>query len=218
MIKKPVIFLYFLLAGFNSFAQWQDFGLWTEISLEKKISPRWEVSLTESIRLNENVTALNQHYTHLSGTYKISKAFSLTLAYRNSQRFNFDETIDFRHRAQLEAAYKHKLGQLGIELQERFQIRYDNIRREAGWEIPQIYYRTRLTLDYDLDSRFTPFASAEIFLNQSRYIDNLRLRAGFDYDFNKKNSVRLYYMIDQDLQENDPLRFFAIGLGYKFSF
>lgn len=218
MSKKTSIFLFLTLVSPAALAQQDDFGVWTEISLEKKINPRWEVSLTESIRLHENATTLSQHYTHLAGTCKISRAFSLTLAYRNSQRFNFDETIDYRHRAQLEAVYKRRLGQLGVELQERFQIRYDNIKREAGWEIPQIYYRTRLTLDYDLDSRFTPFASAELFLDQSWFLDNIRLRAGFDYEFNKRNSARFYYMIDQDLQENDPLRLYALGLGYKFSF
>ncbi|MGV3631637.1 MAG: DUF2490 domain-containing protein [Bacteroidota bacterium] len=217
MSKKAGIF-FSLLLPLAAFGQQEDFGIWTAISLEKKINPRWEISLTESVRLNENATALNQHYSHLSGTYKVSKTFSLTVAYRNSQRFNFDETIDYRHRMQLEAAYKRKLGQWGIELQERFQIRYDNIHRESGWEAPQIYYRTRLTLDYDLDSRVKPFASAELFINQSLYLDNIRLRAGFTYDFNKRNSVRLYYMIDQDLQENDPLRLYALCLGYKFSF
>lgn len=218
MSKRAVISLFSILFSLASFSQRNDFGLWTEITLEKKISPRWEISLTESIRLNENSTRLNQHYTHLSGTYKISKALSVSLAYRNSQRFDFDQTIDYRHRLQLEAAYKRKLGHLGIEVQERFQIRYDNIQREADWEIPQIYYRTRFTLDYDLDSRFSPFASAELFLNQSLFLDNIRLRAGLDYEFNKKNSIRVYYMIDQDLQVNDPLRLYVLGLNYKFSF
>ena len=218
MNKKTGIAFLFVLFSLAVSAQWQDFGVWTEITAEKKINPRWEVSWTESVRLNENALQFQQHYSHLAAGYKISKNFQLALAYRNSQKVQPDESVDYRNRAQLEAVYKLKWKKIGIEFQERYQVLYKNIGRESGWKDPEITYRSRITVDYDLDRKIKPFASFEVFITEEIYANNLRSRIGFDYDFNKKHSARLFYMIDQDVQENDPLRLYALGLAYKFSF
>ena len=218
MIKNRIfISLFVLLNGF-SFAQTKDFGIWSQVTLEKKFTPRLSLGLTECIRLNENATQLSTHYSQLALDYVLLKKLSVSFGYRNAQKFTFDEKINYRQRFQLDFIYKIKLQKLKIEFQERFQMQFQNIGRSETGLIPEYYFRTKVTLTYDLEKRITPYCSAEIFLNQYKYIDNLRFRVGFDYEFNKKNSAKIYYMLDQDVQQNDPLGFYALGFAYKYSF
>lgn len=216
---RKFVFLTIISVAFNASAQWKDFGIWSQISIEKKWSPRFSSSVSESIRLSENATFLNTHFTHLSLSYKLSPKFALIAGFRNAQRFRFDETIDFRQRFQLDAVYSFKLGSFDFDLQERAQIQFENINRSDNWMIPEFYLRTRFTSSYSTSSRFTPFASAEIFHNVSdKQIDNLRLRIGSGFELNKHNQFKLFYMIDQDLNQNNPLSFFAFGSSYEYRF
>lgn len=200
-------------------AQWNDFAYWNEWSIEKKMTPQMSLTLTEGTRFNENVTHFQSHYSHLTFQYKFTKRFSASIAYRNNQRFNFDETIDFRHRFQMDLSYKFKLKNIEIGLQQRFQTLYENINRSADWRTPRNYLRTKLTVGTDLDSKFNYFTSAELFYSMSgKFIDNLRFKLGTTFEQNKKNKWSLYYMIDQDVQVTNPLRLFAVGTSYTYSF
>lgn len=218
MTKKSFFISLVCLLNGLSFAQTKDFGIWSQVTIEKKFTPRFAINLTECIRQNDNATRINTHYTHLGVDYKIAKNSNLIFGYRNAQKFSFDEKTTFRQRFQLDFVYKFKLNKLKIELQERFQMQFDNISRSEKGSIPEFYFRTRATLSYDLEKRITPYCSAEIFLNQYKYIDNLRFRVGFSYEFNKKNSVKLYYMLDQDVQQKNPQGLYALGFAYKYSF
>lgn len=218
MSKKNILSLCLILICNSLFSQWNDFGIWSQITLEKKFTPRFVINLTECIRLKENASQINTHYSQLGLEYKLTQKIDLAFGYRNAQKFKFDETVDYRQRFQLDFVYKLKFKKLKIELQERFQTQFENIGRSSTGLTPQFYFRTKATLSYDLERRITPYCSAELFLNQYKYIDKLRFRVGFSYDFNKKNSLKTYYMLDQQVQQNNPLSLFALGVAYKYSF
>jgi len=218
MTKKYSLVFCFLLMCLTLSAQRKDFGIWSQLTLEKKITPRLAIGLTESVRLNENASRVNTHYSQVKINYKVARKINLVLGYRNAQKFSFDEKTDYRQRFQLDFIYKLKIKKLKIELQERFQTQFENIGRSDNALVPEFYYRTRATLSYNLNRKITPYCSAELFVNQDLIADKIRCRLGFSYDFDKRNSVKAYYMLDQQIQRNDPLGFYALGLGYKFSF
>lgn len=215
---NKLFFIVCLFWTFYTTAQWNDFGVRSRFTIEKRLNPRWRLALAETMRFNENATQLNQLYTSFSTSYRLSKTFSFRGTYRFEQKFNYDETIDLRHRLQVDVLIRFQLEKLRIELQERFQIRYRNILREENWNIPKIYFRPGINLEYDLNSKFTPYVSGEVYLNQKGFIDNLRFVVGGGYDFNKHHSIKLYYLIDKEIQVKNPLTFFIIGTAYKYSF
>ncbi|MES2587392.1 MAG: DUF2490 domain-containing protein [Bacteroidota bacterium] len=218
-MTKKIVFISIIVVFSGRFlAQSKDFGLWTAISLEKNINTRFSLELTEALRLNENVTQIAQHYSQLAASYKIDKGFYVTLAYRNSQKFKYDETVSYRNRLQIGLSYKFALKNLGIEFQERFQSQIRDINRRDDWKIPKNYLRTRLTLTYDLNRKIEPFVSGELFYELSEEFDNYRLRAGFSYEINKFQSIKSYYMLDQEIQVKDPNSNFVLGFAYKYSF
>jgi predicted porin len=199
-------------------AQEKDFGLWTQVSLEKKFTPRFSVQIREALRLDENASRIAVHYTQAIISYKLTNSFGLNVAYRNSQKFKFDETISYRSRFQVDLVYKTKLKNLELEIQERIQTQFSDINRNADWKTPKNTLRSRFTLSYDLGKRITPFFYYELFYHINNDFDNQRFRLGLDYEINKKQGMTLFYMLDQEIRVNNPLSTYALGVSYKYAF
>jgi hypothetical protein len=214
--------LYTFLGTFFIFscliAQEKDFGLWTQVSLEKKFTPRFSIQIREALRLDENATRIAVHYSQAIVSYKLTKNFALNVAYRNSQRFRFDETVSYRSRFQADLIYKTKFKKLEFEIQERIQTQFTDINRSSDWRTPKNTMRSRFTVSYDFGKRITPFFYYELFYHINNNFDNQRFRLGLDYEINKKQGMTLFYMLDQELNSNNPLSTYALGLSYKFSF
>ena len=78
--------------------------------------------------------------------------------------------------------------------------------------------RSRLTVKWDIRKcPIKPFVSAELFtrVDEWRFHDKIRYRAGADYKINKDNSVSLFY-IYQNANDDDEPAGHAIGASYSF--
>ncbi len=215
---KKIRFIFFLIISSNGlFAQTKDFGVWTNLSLEKNLSTRLNFTLTESVRFDENASQLSQHLTSLSGSYKITKKLSFSTTLRYAQKFKYDESINLKSRFQIGFLYKIKIKNLGINLEERFQSQLTNVKRAENWEIPSNYFRSRITIKYDLKKKIEPFFSTELFYNVGINFDNLRSRLGIEYEIDKFQSFKVFYMIDKEFNVKNPSTNYILGLGYKFS-
>ncbi|MBE6303309.1 MAG: DUF2490 domain-containing protein [Bacteroidales bacterium] len=78
--------------------------------------------------------------------------------------------------------------------------------------------RSRLTVKWDIRKcPIKPFVSAELFtrVDEWRFHDKIRYRAGVDYKIDKDNSVSLFY-IYQNANDDDEPAGHAIGASYSF--
>jgi hypothetical protein len=78
--------------------------------------------------------------------------------------------------------------------------------------------RSRLTVKWDIRKcPIKPFVSAELFtrVDEWRFHDKIRYRAGADYKINKDNSVSLYYIYQRTNDSETPAGH-AIGASYSF--
>ena len=78
--------------------------------------------------------------------------------------------------------------------------------------------RSRLTVKWDIRKcPIKPFVSAELFtrVDEWRFHDKIRYRAGADYKIDKDNSVSLFY-IYQNANDDDEPAGHAIGASYSF--
>ena len=78
--------------------------------------------------------------------------------------------------------------------------------------------RSRLTVKWDIRKcPLKPFVSAELFtrVDEWRFHDKIRYRAGADYKIDKDNSVSLFY-IYQNSSDGDEPAGHAIGASYSF--
>jgi hypothetical protein len=216
-VKILAIFSSILFFCFNLKAQENDFALWSEVSLEKMFTPRFSIKLREALRTAENSTRIDNHFTQLNFSYILTNKIDISVAYRNAQKFKFDETVSYRSRFHFDLRYKIKFKKFDFVFQERIQSRFSDINRSDDWQTPKNVLRSRLTIRYDFEKRFKPFFYYEFSYNlNDKLISNQRFRLGLDYEINKKQACRIFYMIDQELNRNNPLSTFALGLQYRF--
>jgi hypothetical protein len=204
------------------YSQVNDAGLWASINLEKKMNQKFSLNLTEELRFNENISELGMAFTELEADFKFYKSFSFAMNYRFAQKKQVDNFYSMRHRFGLEFSYKHKIKKLSIALTEKYQWYYSDIYSSENGKVPDRYLRTKLQVKFNLEKKYTPYVSAELFyfINNPTggEINNTRYIAGFEYEFNKKMSVDLYYLINKEINVNDALTSYVNGIEFNYSF
>lgn len=221
-MNKYFLFLLFLLPAFNSNAQVNDAGLWTSINIEKKISKGFTAALSQEFRFKENISELGTAFTEVGIEHKIIKRLSFGIGYRFIQSRSLDDAYSLRHRLMADLSYRYKIKHVGITLRERFQSQVKDVQYGEDGFAPVHYLRSKMSIKYAPEKKYAPWISAELFYqlnnNKGNEIDNIRYAAGIDYDFNKRHSVGLFYLINQEINMSDPLTEYISGISYKYSF
>ncbi len=221
--KHTRLLIILLLSCFTVGAQTKDAGLWLGLKLEKKVHAWATLSLSEELRLNENITELGTAFTEISWSSGWHSGFNGGIAYRFIQKRQLDDSYELRHRYHLELSYRYKFNRsLSISLRERFQNQYKDVNRMADGITKEYALRSKLGLKYTPFKKLSFDGSCEVYyqLNnpEGNEIDNLRYSLGTEYKLSKKQSIELYYLIDQELHVNDPWTSYIVGLGYTFEF
>lgn len=223
-MKKIVLLLFVcLLVAFSSKlkAQVNDAGLWMTVSVEKKLNKKFKVVVAEEMRLRENISMIGQLFTDVSLQYKVTKYFFISGSYRFAMKQTLDFYYEPRQRFYADLVYKFKAAKFDFNIRTRVQDqdRYTIPKGENNRQT--LYWRNKVAAKYGIKD-FTPFVSFEVYYPLNNYqgnaIDGLRYQAGTDYKINKSNSITIYYLIDQEIQVNNPLNSYVIGLEYNYSF
>ena len=96
----------------------------------------------------------------------------------------------------------------------RFQSQYSGVNTSENGKVPDNYLRTKLSVKYDFEKRYTPYLSGETFFHLNApdgiLFDNYRLSFGFEYEFTKRSDIQLGYLIDREVQASIefPIRMF----------
>jgi hypothetical protein len=224
MSKKCLWLFFSLMVGISApaIAQVKDAGLWASINLEKKLSRKVSIHFTEELRFNENITELGTFFSELTGEYKFSKVLSISGGYRFINKRRVDDSYSKRHRYLFNLNVKGKVGQLGMNLRIRYQSQYADVESSPDGQTPSNYVRPKLTLKYDLNKKYMPWAYGELFVHVNRadgvLLDNYRAGAGFEYDFSKRSSIELGYLINGELQVANPWTDYIISIGWNYIF
>ncbi len=182
----------------------KDAWLWGTLSLDKKLSKKFTVDLDEELRMFDNMSRVNLFFTNLSLEYKLSKTFHFAVAYRFINK-NQDTYYSQRHRVYVDASYRKKWKQFTFVYRLRLQGQMRDIHSsDKGYSV-ETYMRHKFDLQYSY-KKFKPYLAAEFryqFTNPrdpggDDLWDRGRYYAGCEYDFNKKNELNLYYMIQHD--------------------
>ena len=224
-MNKNYIFLLFsfLVISFNSFSQEEDAGLWTSVDIQKKLSSNSTLSFSEELRFNENISQLGTAFTEIGFSHKIIKRLTGSIAYRFIQVRQLDDSYSTRHRLFIDLAYRVKYKKIIFTLRERLQSQVKDVQSSDADLSPQYTsLRNKLTVKYDTDKKYTPWIACEMYYQLSNpdgnEIDNMRYSLGVDYKFNKKNSITLSYLINQEVNVNNPLTSYIVGVNYSYSF
>ena len=224
--KIKILFLFILLLSSLCIKAQvtNDAGLWTTLSIEKEFTKKFSVSVDEEIRLKENFTQLNLLYTNLGLNYKFTKAFKVSLTYRMIEKYMPDDWLSFRHRLMLDISYKQKIKSFSLYYRSRFQSEVQQYYSTEFGKIPEWYWRHKFELKYNLN-KFSPYLGTELryqFTNP-RSVENdygwhrIRMFAGTDYKIDSRNTVGLYYLIQQEYDVKNPSNLYIVGLEYSLT-
>lgn len=210
--------LFFCLFSLSlTYTQVNDASIWAELEFQKKINLRQTIGISENLRLIENYTQVSTHFTQINYQYKFFKQFSVAFSYRFAQRYKYDQTMSFRNRFMLDLNYKIKFKAVSISLRERFQQQFQNALR-TNWQDYTTTFRSKITIDYDLEKKFEPFVSGEVFLENFNLLNNIRLAVGLNYEFSKYCSFQLSYIVNKQLNVINPYTFYILAPSLKYCF
>ncbi len=206
-------------------AQQIDFWQWNSIALDKKISDKFSIGIDEEIRFYHNASQLNLTYTNLGVSYRPLKFIKIAFLYRFIQKRQDDKSYSLRHRLLFDVSLRHKMKWLTLAYRARIQSQMRDINSSENGKIPESYLRNKFDVKFNISKKFTPFLAAEFryqFGNarmiEGNYSFNRgRYYVGTDYEFSKKFSVGLYYMIQWEYNIIYPERDYVLGTSFSFS-
>ena len=218
---KNIYFIILLLIfSVDIVAQQKDFQLWTSLEIEKKLSKHIRFNYAEEVRWSENVSFLNQHFSEIGLGYKLNKHISFSVNYRFSQKQNLDFNYEMRHRWFVDLSLKQSLRKWDFSFKSVYQSQYSQYFSSEDGKIPANYSRNKLLIKYEINRRWKPFLSSEIFipLNSPDFYgpDEARIAIGTDYNFGKRLSLTTFYGIQQEFNVKNPESNFVLGLGLKY--
>lgn len=218
---KFVLLCVFLITVRNAAGQQKDAGLWLSAAIEKRLNKKFSATLTQEVRFNENISEPGTVFSEAAIDYRFARRWNAGISYRFIQSRRVNDFYSIRHRYLADLSYRLRFKKLSITPRLRYQVQYRDINISENGRIPSKYIRGKLTARFNLEKRYTPFLSAEAFYHlgiKEKFVDNMRYTAGFDYELSKFHSLNIFYMVNKEVQVNDPVTEYNIGLGYKYNF
>jgi hypothetical protein len=220
-------------------------GIWTAVAVEKDLTKKWSVGSEFEFRTIGFTTERDRFSAQIGTDYEILNNLKLGVSYNwlnvdDDYKFSDDsirtDYFQNRHRVNLQATWKYKVGNISFQLRERARVTYkdDSDRLKENGKVnknrlnPEYAWRNRFKVSYDKKKMpWTPYVSFESyyllndpdpirFYNSSAteytdrhsYFSKLRYTIGLEYKINKHHSVELYgmYFHERGTQEIEVMR------------
>lgn len=198
-----------------------DLESWNTLNLKYKANKKFNMQLTQGLRLNHNASIVDQVYTNLGFKWSPVKQVSFGLGTRYIYDRGGNSLFDNDFRINLDFSYKHKYKALSFQYRLRYQNRNEiGLSRDDG-DYFKNYLRLKAEVEYNIKKwKFDPVFSTEIFRDMTKYsggFDNLRFTLGTNYSLKKWGELNVYYRLEHELGSNYPKTTNIIGLGYTYT-
>lgn len=197
-------------------------GLWGEAEIGYKLNSKIKLTLSEEIRLRENLSKIDRSETTLGASYKFNKYLKAGGGYAFIKYNHPNGYWENRQRFYAEVEGEYKINRVTMSLREKVQSTYrEGVLETATRANPKLYLKSRLSASYSVKhSGFDLYISAEFYntLNdpQQNELTKIRYTFGTKYKINKKNSLNLFYRYVSEKSDDDVEGSNIIGIGYIF--
>lgn len=219
------------LTPITSQSQINEFGLWVLLGIEKNIN-KWRVEANGNIRSKDDSKQLDRLSLEIEGSYSICKAIKIGTSY---EYIHFHDTkfSDFQPRNRFSGFIKgkHKFGRFSFILTEQIQLttKDESDRIKSNGTIntyrinPALTWRNKLKISYNIrNCSITPTFAIESYYSLNNPEGNafykMRYTIDLSYRLNKKQSLRMFNLIDKEMNINNPSGIYIIGIGYNYAF
>ncbi|HOX82183.1 MAG TPA: DUF2490 domain-containing protein [Chryseolinea sp.] len=232
-MKKSAAILLFSIAFSFAQAQTTDNQLWTAFQAETDLTKRLTFGLDLEVRFDNDISRLRTVFGQAELGWKFNKYLSASTSYRYGGR-KFEELSEFTkaHRLSVYVTGKYKFKKFSIG---NLDVNSFTISNRAGYfnqylvdapadkVTPQKYFRNKTQLKYDITKKLSTLVYFELFYRfsgENEELDENRFAGGFEYDINKKNSVKLLYIylteVNVKPKNKDDRNIISVGYTLKF--
>lgn len=210
-------------------------GMWTAINIEKNITKQWSTGVELEYRTKGFSMERDRFAAQLGTDYELIKNLKIGASYSwlnvdDDYKFSDDsirtDYFQNRHRFNLQATWKFKVGDFSFQFRERAQgtFKDDSDRLKSNGKVnanrinPEYVWRNRLKVSYGKKKMpWSPYISIETYylLNEpesirfynsaatnytekSSYFTKLRYTLGLEYKINKQHAVEVYGMYSHE--------------------
>ncbi|MCT4579918.1 MAG: DUF2490 domain-containing protein [Flavobacteriales bacterium] len=194
---------------------------WFSVIAKKKLSKN--TTLKTELGFRESTINDKTRYLDLALKYKINKHLKLSGGYRyglDKENFDYFET---GHRFNIDLSTKYSIiKKLKFNYRFRFQKRYSNPFTSDLGHLPNNNFRNRLSLRYKQNKKLYFVGGTELFIKQNYsttpFFNKIRGLAGADYKINKKQTISISYIYQQEIQVTNPKTQNILSLEYYLDF
>lgn len=215
-----VILLLFLFPG-KADGQYQDFRSWWDVDVSKDLTKDLQASLDFSQRFKSNSLRYDRSLLTAGLEYEIFKNFEVEAGYRFYLLQDDRMQLSTKYRINGDVSYAVELEDFEVQLRERLQYGFDDLRTIEEYALNKLTNRNKLTLEYDLfGSPITFFGSYELFTDISNRssieISDHRFELGIQYALSFKSDIEISYMLDKEVNTPNPLTAHVIVIGFGY--
>ena len=191
-----------------------DYQNWTKISFEKKLPFSLKLELTQGLRLENQLSTINQAFFEISVSYKVSSNLRVNIPYRYSV---YEDKI--KHRLSFGASYQYSFKPVSLKYRIKYYRLYENGEplREDGEALGELI-RSKFTIKYKSGADINPYISGELFhlLNtDNNPLNEYQASIGIEIDLPRKNLINFFYIIKkEDIAKSSPDEINIFGLSY----
>lgn len=236
--RTALLLLWLCVAGPALHAQ----SLWTSAEIKVRAAKGLNLFAEGDYRTHDGLSSTERWAATAGLDYKVNLYLKLTAGYTYIHQHTETEITGKgniippywqpKHRAYFAVTGSYNWRRFTFSLRERYQYTYrteqyvpkfdDDGVTPKDDELVEAKHkhvlRSRLEVEYNIrKSRFTPFASCELYnsLTEGFGREKLRYTVGSAYKFNKKHALTLFYRYI-DNADSDEANGHVIGVGYKF--
>jgi len=216
--------VFFCLLSPMLYAADNDMEAHLSFEVNKDLGRKFDVSLSEGLRFNNNITNYYRSETAVSFGYTFArKHLKLGVGYAFINKSKDYSYYENRHRTFGQLTFKESFGSFKLSWRAKFQATFQNPNTGDYKRNPKLYFRNRLMAEYKIaNSRFSPYAYFEFYTSlndaECNRIDALRSQIGCDYLLTRRMSLGAYYRVQNDIQVKNRQNIFAVGLTASYDF
>ncbi len=220
LMRGIVIFSIFSLSSVIAFGQ-MDFQSRASFELSMDLTKDLEASIELGQRFKDNSLRYDRSLITGALAYDLPKGFSVGAGARFLLVQNSDQLLESRYRFHGDVNYRWKISSFQVKLRDRIQYGFDDITSYIDFG-NKLTNRSRVGVSYDIfGTPFMVYTSYEIYLvlndpTNAAYSLN-KVIAGMSWDLPKKLNLKLYYLLEDEVNTRYPQQAHIIvaALGLK---
>jgi len=192
-----------------------DFQSWNDLQITVPMSKQVDFVTQATMRFGKNISRLNDGRFQIGFVYKPNKSWSFQPFYWFIRARNSRSQFRTEHRLNFRIGYKFPIKSFGLLHRSWFEYRIRNTGN--SWR-----YRPSLTFEKEIPKKIIP--KAKFYLTEEVFYDSIlnkfsrnRFTVGINKILNKKLSVDLYYMRQND-GFSRPGDLNVVGTSWKVKF